>query len=185
MSIQSLSLDSERVAARSRLWCRNLQVIHGLVRVLWCKLHEMRKLALVLRIVLCASLVLNGLSAAAATVRMQGMAHVPNLTHRVSVDTGSSTSEPPCHGGHGSGMAPAVHASQHIPAAAAQKLKQEGPPPDCCKSGHCQCASLPCLPYTASAVRWHGATWRLLAARSLTTTHASPSLTKLTRPPIA
>jgi hypothetical protein len=147
----------------------------------------MSKFGLLLRIVLSAGLILNGSSSASAAVRMQDMTPLSLSIDRVSAAAQHHAFAPPCHGGSDSmrQQAAKVLVPGLFLASANQQQKQETPAPDCCKSGHCQCPCLLYFPITAAAEFWNVTTWKVLAVHSLTTTHVSPTLSRLIRPPIA
>lgn len=121
--------------------------------------------AILLRVLLCLGLLVNG------------SAQAISLTHSVLAIHQARVATPPCHGAEGIRAAGSqVH--EHRAAPAPTK-------PDCCKSGTCECAcshgavaTMPTLHGQARKVR-HAALTGLPVTR-----YDSPALPRVIRPPI-
>ena len=120
-----------------------------------------------LRLLLSAALVLNGVGGAIAATRM----HVEQASTAGQVGTPESAGMP-CHEHQDAG---GVDTSDH----------EKSPAPDCCKSGVCACAcahiSQVPVPALQSTELVPG---RELAVAHMSLGHTSPTLPHLIRPPI-
>lgn len=148
--------------------------------------------SLLLRVVLCISLVANGASYAQASVRMQfeHAAHVAEAAPATTTASALASDVPPCHhhraqaisasASHGSKAL--AHADPSKPSPAAPLGKKSGA--DCCKGKtcNCACAYASCVATTSFAtpvVPAHDVRVAALAAD-----HPQPRLPHLIRPPI-
>jgi hypothetical protein len=128
--------------------------------------------ALLLRVLLSLSLILNGSGYAWAATQMQ-LAH-GDVAH----DTAPAT-----RGCHEHGMAAT---KSNVPAAADVHTSKPGyPAPDCCRSGKCVCASMQPTSLTlASLSLRQPEIYRIIGAPAIRVGHASPLLAHPIRPPI-
>ena len=132
--------------------------------------------SLVLRLLLCLALALNGVSTARA-----GM----HLEHGVASEAGQSAASDamedmagmPCHGMGQSEVADQPQAPQNH-----DSDNGKAPTPDCCKGG-CQCACLHATPAIA-IVAFPALVVHAAVQRRGTTAHAPPAAPRLNRPPI-
>ena len=138
----------------------------------------------VLRLCLCAALVFNGAATAAASVHMAGMhgqmgpsgqAAAPEPVRVALADDEGL----PCH----THEAP-PQASDSAPGSVDEA--PASPSPDCCKSGTCRCACLqhgtvaiPVVTITAATVE------HVDSVRPMASSHPTPALPHLIRPPIS
>ncbi|WP_457097443.1 CopL family metal-binding regulatory protein [Lysobacter sp. P5_B9] len=136
--------------------------------------------AVLLRLLLCLTLVLNGVTAAVAGTHVQPVALERNATPQAA----SSVSEAggmPCH--HHS-QAGASHAAP-MAASAETTDKARHAVRDCCKSGSCRCD---CVQHAQAAVPVAVSAPVRIAhaelARHVSPVHASPAISHLIRPPI-
>ena len=137
--------------------------------------------AILLRVLLSVSLVLNGATGAAAAVRMQ-MPHddgqaVAALTAK---SPESASGEMPCHQ-----QATETSDDAPLPASDPEPAKSKHSTPDCCKSSSCNCACVQAAQAPLASVFVHA----LLvdhshSASPLSPGHPSPALPHLIRPPI-
>jgi len=136
---------------------------------------------MILRLILCVSLVLNGATGAAAAVRMH-MPHDDGQTVAASTAESHkpSSEEMPCHqqAGENGDKAP-LAAVDH----GASRSKHSVP--DCCKSSSCNCACVQAAHAPLGSMFIHA----LLLNQShgvspLSPGHPSPALPHLIRPPI-
>jgi hypothetical protein len=139
---------------------------------------------------LCIGLIVNGSGYALASAGMpMSMAKVGLGNHAPGASNTSGSAkgaQPPCHEpaagtesvADTNQINPRSHASD--PSAAADQGA-----PDCCKSGNCRCACVHQLPVFVAAdwVR-DAVVVHVDNARSMRSTHASPTLPHLIRPPI-
>ncbi len=150
--------------------------------------------SLLLRVLLCVSLIANGVGFAQASTRMQ-LAHAGHQAHRAQAEVASTVGEE-CH----PGMTMASHADTSMPpmdhAAMDHGDSDTGPlvavsdggsaePADCCDGTTCQCA---CTQHASTAFIPAVAPGAALPDSILvmvgTSQHASPRLPHLIRPPI-
>lgn len=143
----------------------------------------MSPFAILLRVLLSISLVLNGMGTAVAATRML-VDHAATSVARTVVATTEVVATLPCEQHHG--MAAAVsEGPAPIAAADTGAVKTKHPTPDCCKSGKCGCA---CLQATPAALLVMSLPQAVIArgagVRAMKPEHASPALPQLIRPPI-
>jgi hypothetical protein len=135
--------------------------------------------AFLLRLLLCATLVLNGTGYAVAATQMQ-LTHVAGSEqdHRPAVAAESDTG-PPCHSQEQADQA--TPATPHDTGSLAMQHES----PDCCQVSLCSCD---CLQHASLAMtgllaptpeRLHAPSMRRVPAG-----HAAPALANLIRPPI-
>lgn len=136
----------------------------------------MRPSGIVLRLLLCLALVVNGLVPAMASPRV--------AANRVGHDMamrGASAAAAPCHE-TGMAMEPAT-APKHAHALVAPHKHIT---PDCCQSGLCACACTPLAQAVFAVVpSFARANSHAMRQAPLATPRASPLLLHLIRPPIA
>lgn len=132
-----------------------------------------------LRLLLSVVLVLNGIGAAGAEVRMQ--LHAAPAGGETTAPAIAKTAGPPCH----QGMAVPTAAQAEKAALELARVKSKVPAPDCCKFGTCTCA----LMYPPAGVM--ASTFLLAptyAVVEISSTqpagHRPPTLPHLIRPPI-
>ncbi|MDI9239809.1 CopL family metal-binding regulatory protein [Lysobacter sp. LF1] len=129
--------------------------------------------ALVLRLLLCLTLVLNGSGYAIAATQMA-------LAHGMSSSMHHAAQ--PCHG---SGQIPATGESVDVAGCTAHSATPAAPA-DCCESPSCSCD---CLQHasaaTSMAVVVAGVPMHAGIAREMHAAHVPPLLPNLFRPPIA
>lgn len=134
--------------------------------------------SVLLRLLLCLGLILNGSAVAVASTQMQ-------LAHMTAAFEVAAATSAPCHEGMamaGMDMSGMDHAAMsmhgdHGPDAA--------PEPDCCKSQTCDCACLQPVPATAIAFAFGGAhAGHGPIARPMPIGHDAPALPYPIRPPI-
>ncbi|TBR12794.1 MAG: hypothetical protein EPO46_03980 [Lysobacter sp.] len=142
--------------------------------------------SLLLRLLLCVSLIANGVGFAQASVRMQ-YGH-PAQEGVGQVPTPAQSSAPPCHRDATVQMpsmqAPhAMHAMDAAGSSASPASKQSHD--DCCKGKTCRCACVQQAPCTFVSLLLPGAVL-LPASQSAArvTLHTQPRLPHLIRPPI-
>lgn len=137
--------------------------------------------AILLRVLLSISLVLNGAAGAAAAVHVQ-MPHDDGqaVAALAAESPGSSSGEMPCH-------QQATETGDKAPLAAAdpEPAESKHSAPDCCKSSSCNCACVQAAQAPLAFVFVHA----LLVDHShsvspLLPGHPSPALPHLIRPPI-
>jgi hypothetical protein len=135
---------------------------------------------LLLRVLLCLCLVLNGVASAAASAQMPTSMHATAATPQPAIATASD--DMPCHGHHD---AMASMAKQHAPASEGPAPSKPKHSPDCCKSGACRCAcvhiaqvGVPALQIPAVALD------HARSVRTLALGHPAPALPHPIRPPI-
>ena len=139
--------------------------------------------SLLLRVILCISLVGNGVGAAQASARM-AFEHAAHVQQAGSAEpVAAEDSLPPCHH-HAGAKAHAMHderVAAHQHAAPSGKTA----PPECCKGKQCTCAcahaSCPAVT-TAAAAFVPQTTARVVAVVAVD--HPQPRLPHLIRPPI-
>lgn len=150
--------------------------------------------SLLLRIVLCVSLIANGAGYAQASARMQ-FEHAAHAAAAPVVVTPApvaveDTSVPPCHRHAAKAAAPAPHAGH---AMAASDTASKTPPaapvgkkpgPDCCKGKTCNCACAHAYCATMVAFATHPVAVGDVRVRALAIDHPQPRLPHLIRPPI-
>ena len=132
-----------------------------------------------LRLLLSVVLVLNGIGAAGAEVRMQ--LHAGPAVGESKASAIAKTASPPCH----QGMAVPTAAQAEEAAVKLAGVKSKVPAPDCCKFGTCTCA----LMYPVTGVMASAFVHPLLYVDAgVQGTHAvghrPPTLPLLIRPPI-
>ena len=132
-----------------------------------------------LRLLLAVVLVLNGIGAAGAEVRMQ--LHAAPAGGETTAPATAKTAGPPCH----QGMAVPTAAQAEEAAVKLAGVKSKVPAPDCCKFGTCTCA----LMYPVTGVMASAFVHPLLYVDAgVQGTHAvghrPPTLPHLIRPPI-
>lgn len=143
----------------------------------------MTPFAILLRVLLSLSLILNGTGTAMAATRMLIDHAATSATEPVDA-TANVAVAAPCH--HHAGMAANAHeASTAIADDANKAVKSRHPPRDCCKSGNCGCACLLATPAVVAVVSLPAAVvGRDANAWVVMHGHASPTLAHLIRPPI-
>lgn len=143
----------------------------------------MVRLALLVRVLLSLSLILNGSGYAVAATHMQ-MA-IPASTPQPARDH-ATTAEPPCPQHHRD-AAPASTSVSVAPVDAVSRTApvKSNPPLDCCESGACLCpcvhqaqATIPAMAFHAPMIEHVGVVHPLMPG------HATPALPHLIRPPI-
>jgi len=137
--------------------------------------------ALLLRFLLCISLILNGSGFAMASPHAR-MAHTDSMAMPVVSPEATAATEPPCHTEQHS----AVHASEVSDEAHdGSPADSKSPAPDCCASDTCQCA---CMHQAQAAIPLHALTHGIVehtgGARMRKSGHPAPALPHLIRPPI-
>ena len=133
---------------------------------------RVRLTSLLLRLLLCLAIVVNGIGGAQATARMAVM-HMPAVTTM----TNEARGMPPCH--H-----PATHAAATASTGTHARASTAGHD-DCCKDGRCDCPCAPSLPQLAAALQVPVVI--AAATRDVAVPlpqHATPRLPHLIRPPI-
>ncbi|KRD39744.1 hypothetical protein ASE35_05320 [Lysobacter sp. Root916] len=147
-------------------------------------------MSVLLRLLLCVGLILNGSAYAVASTQMQ-------LTHMSAAIEAAATVQTSCHDGMAAGgmahdgmaMAAMDHASMSAPSDHShhgQGQAPDGAQPDCCKSPTCTCSCLQPAPATAIAFALGGAhIGHSLIARPMSVDHDAPALPYPIRPPIA
>jgi hypothetical protein len=133
-----------------------------------------------LRLLLAVVLVLNGIGAAGAEVRMQ--LHAGTAGGESTAPAIAKTAGPPCH----QGMAVPTAAQAEQAAVELAGVKSKVPAPDCCKFGTCTCA----LMYPVTGVMASAFVHPLLFANAAVYSphvveHRPPTLPHLIRPPIS
>ena len=151
-------------------------------------------MSILLRLLLCVGLILNGSAYAVASTQMQ-------LTHMTAAIEAAAMPQTPCHdrmamaGMDHSGMdhagmshAGMAHEQMAMPAEHAQHDHGQAPnaaDPDCCKSQTCNCSCLQPAPATAIAFALGGAhIGHSPIARPMPVDHDAPALPYPIRPPI-
>lgn len=138
-----------------------------------------------LRIVLCAAMAFNGPGSALAAMHAVSLAPASALA--AQPPHAASHARPPCHGHEEQPQAEAVTADQHaqVQASHARHHDHDAPAPDCCRSGHCQCA---CMQHCPAVVAMPRLPLPGLAPGILpglpAIAHLAPALPRLIRPPI-
>jgi len=134
-------------------------------------MESMSARAILLRLLLCFALVLNGVAPAMASVRM----------HAGTDDRHAAASEPAQVAGH----AMPCHEDGSPPMASPEQSPKQPAAPGCCKSATCACA---CISHAAAmppAMAFHGAAMPHAGdIRPMPAGHAAPALPHLIRPPI-
>jgi hypothetical protein len=136
--------------------------------------------SLLLRVLLSLSLILNGMSAAAAMHLTDGRGN----GHAASAAAQPATeSVPPCH--QHQSAEPDAAGVDALPGDAVAQEHTEHATPDCCKSGACRCDCV----HAAHAVPMPPTDGTLAfdhtrSSSPLTLAHATPALPHLIRPPI-
>ncbi|MDQ6679469.1 MAG: CopL family metal-binding regulatory protein [Pseudomonadota bacterium] len=123
--------------------------------------------ALLLRLLLCFGLLVNGSAQAIA------------VTHSAVANQHAGNAAPPCHETRDTKATESHLSGQHLASHAPSKK------PDCCKSGACDCACSHGAVATMPAPDTHGR--RFAKAKLLTllpARYVSPALPRLIRPPI-
>jgi hypothetical protein len=140
-----------------------------------------------LRVLLSLSLVLNGATGAAAAVRMQVHAGMPEPARTTSVadsapDMRMSHEGSSCH--HSDGASDSIGTGlQSVTDPASGKSKH--PAPDCCKSSACRCACAHAAQAALPSLSLAGlAPDHDRSVRPLALAHAEPAIPHLIRPPI-
>lgn len=152
-------------------------------------------MSVLLRLLLCVGLILNGSAYAVASTQMQ-------LTHMTAAIEAAALAQTSCHDGmaqsgmahqgmthDGRSMAGMDHgamsaAADHRPHGQGQA--PDASQPDCCKSPTCTCSCLQPAPATAIAFAFGGAhIGHSLIARPMSVDHDAPALPYPIRPPIA
>ena len=143
----------------------------------------MSPFAILLRVLLSLSLILNGTGTAMAAPRML-IDHAATSATKPVEATANVATAAPCH--HHAGMAANAHeASAGIADGANKAVKSQQPASDCCKSGICGCACLQATPAVVAAVSLPAAVvGRDAGAWVIMPKHASPALAHLIRRPI-
>lgn len=145
--------------------------------------------SLLLRVLLCVTLIANGVGFAQASTRMQ-LAHATHGAHAAQVEVASTPAEE-CH----PGMTMASHAGTPMPVmdhaamghgdAGTGTLDSAADSADCCAGNTCQCA---CTQHASTAFIATVAAGATPAHSVLvvggSSQHASPRLPHLIRPPI-
>jgi hypothetical protein len=138
--------------------------------------------SILLRLLMCVTLILNGSAAAMASVGMP-LEHA----HAMAMNPGSMSSvaesgheaSPPCH------ESMAVDTAGHPSPAPAPEQTPDPGSPDCCTSGSCMCA---CAQHgfatSVAAFRVEVVSARSGPVHPLSTGHAEPAQPHLIRPPI-
>jgi hypothetical protein len=132
--------------------------------------------SILLRVLLCLSLVLNGAGAAAGAIHAATPAQSENA-RQGTVLASMADDGMPCHGHHGAG--------RHGSSAGLAKHGSGPAATDCCKSATCHCAcgqAAPVMAPMASVNFVHPR--RGYDARPYASGHLTPDLQHLIRPPI-
>ena len=131
--------------------------------------------AILLRLLLSLSLILNGSGYAAAAAKMQ-MHHPASVADVSSTSKAQKSSPCPEHGGVTSVAGHAAESSSATP---------DDNRPECCKSAKCAGACLQHVP-TAVTIHWIGPATitHSNATRPMKAAHATPALPHRIRPPI-
>ena len=145
------------------------------------KVRAMSIRAILLRVLLSVSLVLNGATGAAAAVRMQ-MPHDDGQAFAAlaAESPESASGEMPCHQ-----QATGTSDNAPLPAADPQPATSKHSTPDCCKSSGCNCACVQAAQTPLASMFIHAAL--VDHSRSVSPVlpgHPSPALPHLIRPPI-
>ncbi|SFK92683.1 CopL family metal-binding regulatory protein [Lysobacter sp. cf310] len=157
-------------------------------------------MSVLLRLLLCVGLILNGSAYAVASTQMQ-------LTHMTAAIEAAALAQTSCHDGMpqdgmaangmthdglsmaGMSMAGMDHESMSASADHRHHGQGQAPDaaqPDCCKSPTCTCSCLQPAPATAIAFAFGGAhIGHSLIARPMSVDHDAPALPYPIRPPIA
>lgn len=138
--------------------------------------------SLLLRVLICMTLALNGVATAAMSVHMPGAMTSATSAKQIASPQQQATKEMPCHGHHAAGATSALDSTTAVdPKPAADGHGKSG----CCKSGLCQCACMQgvqaAMTATLPATVMFG---RVVSTRTLPLGHAAPALLHLIRPPI-
>ncbi len=135
--------------------------------------------ALLLRCLLCISLILNGSGYVMASAHLQ-MGHMGSIA---VIQEPAPAAMPPCHQNDDASGTAAVELPEAVQDESRAMSKH--PAPDCCKSGACQCACMhqahAVLP--VQALR-HDVSGHAVDVRTLQPAHPAPALPHLIRPPI-
>lgn len=137
-------------------------------------------MSVLLRLLLCVGLILNGSAYAVASTQMQ-------LSHMTAAIEAAAMTHTSCH--DGISMAGMDH--ERMSASAEHRGHDRGhapdaSQPDCCKSPTCDCSCLQPAPATAIAFAFGGAhIGHSLIARPMPVDHDAPALPYPIRPPIA
>jgi len=151
--------------------------------------------SLLLRVILCISLIANGAGVAQASARMQfeHAAHaavIPMQATAVPVAAADASSVPPCHRHAVTApavpSAPAVHAVAHVEPGKAMPGAPSGKKsdPDCCKGKTCTCACAHASCATTVSLFTHVVPTHDVRVPALAVDHPQPRLPHLIRPPI-
>ena len=138
--------------------------------------------AILLRLLLCVALVLNGAASAMTSVQVTQMhADEHEAVSAPVAPMAIGESEMPCH--HDGQSA---HSDDAAGAAAPAKDKQPRQAPDCCKSSTCACA---CVHQTAAMVPMMASQEGVVSlhvgsVQTMALDHPTPALPHLIRPPI-
>ncbi|HEY5802074.1 MAG TPA: CopL family metal-binding regulatory protein [Lysobacter sp.] len=134
--------------------------------------------AVLIHLLLCISLVLNGSAYAVASTQMHRM--------HAAAATAMATTALPCHDTHGSQHA-GMHASADTAstASACHDSEDGRSAPDCCKSTQCSCD---CLQHATATLAGISTLPAVIAGasvvRAMSPDHAAPTLASPIRPPI-
>ena len=137
----------------------------------------MAAMAILLRLLLCLGLILNGSVYAAASTQMQ-LNHLHTAVAAAQAAAAAAAELPPCH--EGMSMAGMDHGAP--PAAPAG---HDGHAPDCCQTSTCTCDCLQPAPVAAAGVAVLGSEiGHASIAPPRLAGHAPPALPYPIRPPI-
>jgi len=140
----------------------------------------MSPLGVLLRVVLCISLLLNGAGAAVAATRMP-MVHATTAT---TATPSRDTTPAYCHDAPGMGSLAAQHAIAASDNGTDTATSPHGTP-DCCKASRCDCSCVQHAQVAITAMRMDvSAMGRRAGVRPMTTGHTPPVQAQLIRPPI-
>lgn len=138
--------------------------------------------SILLRLLLCVTLILNGISGATAAVRMAA-GHAEHSVAAVKDDSIATQAMSPCHGHDAKAMATTKVAQPTFPVEAPAPPAE---PEQCCDSSACQCA---CVHQSAATIvasfLMAPAQPVIGIARSLDVSYRAPALPHLIRPPIS
>lgn len=137
--------------------------------------------AILLRLLLCVALVLNGAASAMTSVQVTQMhADEHEAVSAPVAPMAIGESEMPCH--HDGQSA---HSDDAAGAAAPAKDKQPRQAPDCCKSSTCTCACVHQAVAMVSMMAVQGVvSLHVSSVRPMALGHPAPALSHLIRPPI-
>jgi hypothetical protein len=136
----------------------------------------MLRWTILLRLLLSLAVLVNGTTAAMA---FKHAGHDAMLATTAPVQASSTANADPCHEHDQAASLASEDPVAPVPAESGH------PPLDCCQSGTCQCACMHPAPAAVPAIAFAAVSiGHARGARAMPTSHATPALPHLIRPPI-